>query len=56
MPEQIKVKQLVQMIKTDSEIYTVADLSKQANMSIRTIQRLFNKYLGFSPKWLILKY
>jgi len=55
-PQQIKVRQLVQMIKTDCEIYKVADLSEQANISIRTIQRLFHKYLGFSPKWLIRKY
>ena len=55
-PQQIKVRQLVKMIKADSEIYTVDDLSVQAKISIRTIQRLFKKYLGFSPKWLIRKY
>jgi len=55
-PQQLKLTKLVELIKTDSEIYKVADLLEQANISIRTIQRLFHKFLGLSPKWLIRKY
>jgi AraC-like DNA-binding protein len=52
----IKVRKLLSLIKQGTDIYSVEELSTRAGMSIRSIQRLFKQYLGFSPKWLIRKY
>jgi len=54
--ELIRVRELVNRIKNDSDITRVEHLSKKTNLSIRTIQRCFKYYLGLNPKWLIRKY
>jgi len=54
--ELIRVRELVNRIKNDSDITRVEHLSKKTDISIRTIQRCFKYYLGLSPKWLIRKY
>jgi len=51
-----RVRELISLIKNDSEITKVEHLSEKSNISIRTIQRCFQHYLGLSPKWLIRKY
>lgn len=52
----IKVRELVNLIKNDTDITRVEQLSVKTKLSIRTIQRYFKHYLGLSPKWLIRKY
>lgn len=55
-PELIRVRELISLIKNRTDITKVAQLSEKSNISIRTIQRYFQHYLGLSPKWLIRKY
>ena len=54
--KQTQVAKLLECIKNSGEIYTVAQLAKRAYVSVRTLQRLFNQYIGLSPKWLLRKY
>ena len=54
--QQTQVARLLECIKNSSEIYTVAQLAQRADLSVRTLQRLFNQYIGLSPKWLLRKY
>lgn len=47
---------LMKLIKNTPEITSVEKLSKLTNIPVRTIQRYFKEYIGFSPKWIIRKY
>ncbi|MCV2885043.1 helix-turn-helix domain-containing protein [Aestuariibacter sp. AA17] len=50
------VQKLFREIKLNPNILDVQALSQVSNVSIRQIQRLFARYIGISPKWLIRKY
>lgn len=54
--QQTQVVRLLECIKNSGEIYTVAQLAQRADLSVRSLQRLFNQYIGLSPKWLLRKY
>jgi AraC-like DNA-binding protein len=60
MPESDKAVemagQLVESILEDREIKTVEDLVVRSGLSKRSLQRLFNEYVGVSPKWVIRRY
>src|ERR1700733_13370832 len=47
---------LVERILREPEIKTVDDLAKRAGMGKRRLQRIFNEYVGASPKWVIRRY
>jgi AraC-like DNA-binding protein len=47
---------LVEEILQDGEINTVDDLVDRAGIGKRSLQRLFNEYVGVSPKWVIRRY
>lgn len=47
---------IVELISTDRSILRVEDLAARAGMSRRSLQRLFNRYVGASPKWVIARY
>lgn len=44
---------LVDQIRSNPEIISVDELSNCANMSLRSLQRLFKQYVGVNPKWII---
>ena len=48
--------ELVNRILSDSDIRTVDELSARAGLGKRSLQRLFNEYVGVSPKWVIRRY
>jgi AraC-like DNA-binding protein len=48
--------QLVERILREPEIKSVDDLASHAVMSKRRLQRIFNEYVGVSPKWVIRRY
>lgn len=50
------VGRIVDSIAGDREITHVGDLAKRAGLSKRTLQRLFRRYVGVSPKWVIRRY
>jgi AraC-like DNA-binding protein len=46
-----------QILHVDSgEIRSVQELSRHSGMSQRSLQRLFQEYVGASPKWVIRRY
>jgi AraC-like DNA-binding protein len=47
---------LVERILHEPEIKTVDDLVKRAGIGKRSLQRIFNEYVGVSPKWVIRRY
>jgi AraC-like DNA-binding protein len=50
------VGQLVENILQDREIKTVDDLVTRSGIGKRSLQRMFNEYVGVSPKWVIRRY
>lgn len=48
-----KIGDLVERIASDQTIKTVESVARQSDMSIRSLQRLFSRYVGVSPKWVI---
>jgi len=48
--------QLVGRIFSEPEIKTVDDLVSETGIGKRSLQRIFNEYVGVSPKWVIRRY
>ena len=48
--------ELVDTIFKDSSLLTVDQLATRAGMGLRSLQRLFEDYVGVSPKWVIRRY
>ncbi|GLZ28288.1 AraC family transcriptional regulator [Lentzea sp. NBRC 105346] len=55
-PLALEAMDLVQRIRTDRSILRVADFAREQHTTVRSLQRLFNGYVGVSPKWVILRY
>ncbi|MFD3576450.1 DUF6597 domain-containing transcriptional factor [Streptomyces sp. NPDC058644] len=47
---------LAERIRTDRGVRRVSEFARAQDMSVRTLQRLFNAYVGVGPKWLILRH
>lgn len=52
----VLVNQVVDCIMSDPRITKVDDIAASSSMSKRTLQRLFNQYVGVSPKWVIQRF
>lgn len=55
-PRVEEVSSITAAIMDDPTILKVDDLVNRCDMSKRTLQRLFRKYVGVSPKWVIQRY
>jgi AraC-like DNA-binding protein len=51
-----KVTEIVYEVAKDRGILKVQDLVDRYGLNQRTLQRLFAKYVGVSPKWVIQRY
>ena len=51
-----KINNIIDAISTDRGITQVEQLASLFNIEKRKVQRLFNIYVGVSPKWVIKKY
>lgn len=51
-----KINKIVKQIETDKSILKVSDICQKFSLDERRLQRLFNKYIGISPKWIINRY
>ena len=47
---------LVEMIFEDESLLTVEELARRSGLGVRGLQRLFKRYVGVSPKWVIRRY
>jgi AraC-like DNA-binding protein len=52
----VHVAEIVYAVAGDRTIVKVDDLVERYGMNTRTLQRLFSKYAGVSPKWVIQRY
>lgn len=50
------VVEVVQMALADREMTRVEELAARSGLSPRTLQRLFQRYVGVSPKWVIRRF
>jgi AraC-like DNA-binding protein len=50
------VEQILTAREDESEIRSVQELAHRSGMSPRSLQRLFQEYVGASPKWVIRRY
>ena len=50
------VAKLAARIETDREITRVEHVASVAGLGVRTLQRLFDEYVGVSPKWVIQRF
>jgi AraC-like DNA-binding protein len=51
-----QVNQIVARILQEPDLNTVDELALRVGIGKRTLQRLFNEYVGISPKWVIRRY
>lgn len=51
-----KINEIIEMVMDESSIIKVDNLIGRFDLSKRTLQRLFKKYVGVSPKWIIQRY
>jgi AraC-like DNA-binding protein len=47
---------LVERILREPDIKTVDDLAERTGIGKRSLQRIFNEYVGINPKWVIRRY
>jgi len=47
------IQRIIRLAAANREITRVEDMAEQAAMSVRALQRLFSRYVGVSPKWVI---
>lgn len=55
-PTVTRINQIVDAIIADRTITRVAAVARQFGLTPRTLQRLFRRYVGVSPKWVIRRY
>jgi len=51
-----EVRRIVDRIMIDREITSVDDVVDRTGLNKRALQRLFSRYVGVSPKWVIKRY
>jgi AraC-like DNA-binding protein len=55
-PQVARISKIVYSVAEDRTILKVEDLVERYGLNKRTLQRLFAKYVGASPKWVIQRY
>jgi AraC-like DNA-binding protein len=55
-PNVERVAGIVETIEADRSLVRVDQLPERWNMTKRSLQRLFNEYVGVTPKWVINRY
>ncbi|MEO8550085.1 MAG: AraC family transcriptional regulator [Kofleriaceae bacterium] len=55
-PEAATVDQIVALVESDRTITRVAELATRAKLPLRTLERMFRRHVGLSPKWVIRRF
>jgi AraC-like DNA-binding protein len=55
-PEVARVQQIVHTLLYDRSVTRVDDLTARFGLSTRSVQRLFQRYVGVNPKWVLSRY
>lgn len=54
-PDYLLAASLVDAIRTDAGIVRVDQIGRHAGLSTRGVQRLFRRYIGATPKWVLVR-
>jgi AraC-like DNA-binding protein len=54
-PERVRLTQIVSLALATKTLRRAAELAEAAQLSARSLQRLFRRYLGVTPKWLLCR-
>ena len=52
----VQARTIVAAIEATPEVTSAAGIAERFGMTVRTLQRLFEQYVGLSPKWVIDRY
>jgi AraC-like DNA-binding protein len=55
-PERERVTEIVQLALATNSLRRVDQLADAAGLSVRSLQRLFQRYLGVTPKWTLCRF
>ncbi|MEQ8765736.1 MAG: AraC family transcriptional regulator [Planctomycetota bacterium] len=55
-PDMLLARRLVERATHDRDCQRVEDLAAESGLSVRSLQRLFARVVGVSPKWVIQRY
>jgi AraC-like DNA-binding protein len=55
-PQVERIAAILRMVETTPGLTRVEDLAAGAGMGVRSLQQLFNEYVGVSPKWVIRRF
>lgn len=55
-PEAEAVNQIVELAEAERELTRVAQLAARAGLPVRTLERLFRRHVGVTPKWVIRRF
>ena len=55
-PEALEVDRIVALAESDRELTRVAELAARAQLPVRTLERMFRRHVGLSPKWVIRRF
>ncbi|MEO5806691.1 helix-turn-helix domain-containing protein [Devosia sp.] len=55
-PKAARARQIVEAIAAQPDVYSVAQVAAEFAITTRSLQRLFDTYIGVSPKWVIDRY
>jgi AraC-like DNA-binding protein len=55
-PEVARVGEIVRALLHDRTITKVEDVAERFGLSARSLQRLFHRYVGVTPKWVLQRY
>lgn len=50
------VERIAASVMNDPSLFTVTELAAKFELNTRALQRLFQRYVGISPKWMIQRY
>lgn len=51
-----EAREIVSLIDEASDLFSVVELARRTGLNVRSLQRLFDRYVGASPKWVIDRY
>ena len=52
----VEVRDLIEALAKNRSLLSAEAIARQAGHSLRTLQRLFRRYAGVSPKWVVGRY
>ncbi len=55
-PRAARVEAILSQIERDRRVHRAAQVAERAGCGLRTLQRLFRRYVGVGPKWVIRRY